>query len=304
MIKLYIYAAVFVLIIIACTPGENTSTPLSEPSEEALPEFVPVGSWATLEDLSERLMRASGDPSVAVVGDTAYYFGNLDDEVSISILTSMGSNSGLERLVIDSLGGDVGLGLDFGEWVESAGLDIEVPTVCFSSCANYIFPSADKKTLREGAVLGWHGSPFQHGLETKEDIAALIRPELEASFEALPDSQKALIDIEEEFESIVDMFYEEILVARDREQALYSRLDVSPDLPIFYEKCEDLEIDEYVGFTLSKQHMSSSLRLTNLDIPDGYPGDLLQDLLEVSASSLEGPLSIGLVNVDTCAVSQ
>lgn len=65
------------------------------------------------------------------------------------------------RLLITSQGGEIGAGLDLGQWVKDNGLDVEVERVCASSCANYIFPAANKKYLRKDSVLLWHGSAWQ-----------------------------------------------------------------------------------------------------------------------------------------------
>lgn len=65
------------------------------------------------------------------------------------------------RLLISSQGGDIGAGMDLGQWVRDNNLDVEVTRVCASSCANYVLPAANKKYLRKDSILIWHGSAWQ-----------------------------------------------------------------------------------------------------------------------------------------------
>ncbi|NNG12451.1 MAG: hypothetical protein HKM88_04295 [Halobacteria archaeon] len=81
------------------------------------------------------------------------------------------------RLVITSSGGEVEAGIALGTWVFEHRLDVEVPEYCLSSCANYVFPAAKRKTIAPGAVVAWHGN-YHHlkatGLWT-EDIAVRMQ---------------------------------------------------------------------------------------------------------------------------------
>jgi hypothetical protein len=62
------------------------------------------------------------------------------------------------RLVITSPGGDVAAALDMALAIHERQLDVEVPTACLSSCANYIFPAGRRKTLGHPDAVGWHGN--------------------------------------------------------------------------------------------------------------------------------------------------
>lgn len=72
------------------------------------------------------------------------------------------------RLIISSPGGDIGLGMDLGEWVNEHNLDVEVSNLCASSCANYVFTAANRKYLRKNSILIWHGSAWQENWNTSE----------------------------------------------------------------------------------------------------------------------------------------
>jgi hypothetical protein len=64
-------------------------------------------------------------------------------------------------LWIESQGGTAGAGMQLGSWVFDNGLDVEVDTYCFSSCANYVFPAGQTKVLASRASLMWHGGVTQ-----------------------------------------------------------------------------------------------------------------------------------------------
>lgn len=62
-------------------------------------------------------------------------------------------------LSIRSPGGDVNPGMELGAWVHAHKLNVKVMEFCFSSCANYVFPAAVKKTVSNFAMIGYHGGP-------------------------------------------------------------------------------------------------------------------------------------------------
>lgn len=62
------------------------------------------------------------------------------------------------RLVITSGGGLVDAALDLAEAVHERRLDVEVPSSCLSSCANYVVPAGRHKLLARPGVVGWHGT--------------------------------------------------------------------------------------------------------------------------------------------------
>ncbi|RUO42191.1 hypothetical protein CWE22_08605 [Pseudidiomarina aestuarii] len=106
-----------------------------------------------------------------------------------------------ERLLVSSRGGEIGLGLELGNWVKDNNLDVEVMDVCASSCANYIFPAAKTKYLRKDSVLLWHGSAWQEvwGLDEEAEKG----------------------------------FHEYLDPMRDRETQFYAELNVDNALPVY-----------------------------------------------------------------------
>lgn len=45
--------------------------------------------------------------------------------------------------------------------IHRRGMDVEVFGLCFSSCANYIFPAGKNKSITSLGIVGWHGN-IQH----------------------------------------------------------------------------------------------------------------------------------------------
>lgn len=103
--------------------------------------------------------RAQPSPPATVerVDDAIHFSGRIDHDSAARLLRLLADGQ-VTRLVITSQGGLVGAALDIAEAIHARGLDIEVPSACFSSCANYLLPAARRKTLGTPGAVGWHGS--------------------------------------------------------------------------------------------------------------------------------------------------
>ncbi|MEA5074589.1 MAG: hypothetical protein VB030_10485 [Eubacterium aggregans] len=67
----------------------------------------------------------------------------------------------INRLVLNSPGGEINIGMDLGEWVYNHGLDVEIKNTAFSSAANYVFTAGRNKYLHKDSIVGWHGGVTQ-----------------------------------------------------------------------------------------------------------------------------------------------
>jgi hypothetical protein len=67
----------------------------------------------------------------------------------------------ITRLVISSGGGDTVAGRHVGRWVRDMRVVVEVDVICFSSCADYVFPAGKARVIRADAFVGWHGNERQ-----------------------------------------------------------------------------------------------------------------------------------------------
>jgi hypothetical protein len=90
--------------------------------------------------------------------DDAIVFEGRIDERSAATFLRLAQDAEVKRLVITSYGGLVAPALAMAEVLDARQLDIEVPSACLSSCANYLFPAARHKVLGHAAAVAWHGN--------------------------------------------------------------------------------------------------------------------------------------------------
>jgi hypothetical protein len=105
------------------------------------------------------LAQANSPPAATVErsGDAVIFNGQINGR-SVEEFKRALQDSGITRLVITSRGGGVAAALDMAVAVHERGLDIDVPTACLSSCANYVFPAARRKIMARPGAVGWHGN--------------------------------------------------------------------------------------------------------------------------------------------------
>ncbi len=131
-------------------------------------------SAASPENHPPEILRAKAEPAtVQIQGDTIYYTGNFSKASTVAFDAAVaGIRRGqLTRLVISSGGGDTVAGRHVGRWVRDMGLVVEADVICFSSCADYIFPAGRARVIRADAFVGWHGNERQfHLLATRKGI--------------------------------------------------------------------------------------------------------------------------------------
>lgn len=115
-------------------------------------------------DNPPEIVRAKAEPAqVQVQSDTLYYTGNLSTASSAAFDAAVAgiARGQVTRLVISSGGGDTVAGRHVGRWARDMGLVVEVDTICFSSCADYVFPAGRARVIRADAFVGWHGNERQ-----------------------------------------------------------------------------------------------------------------------------------------------
>lgn len=120
--------------------------------------------------------RAKAEPAqVHVQGDTLYYIGNFS-KTSSAVFDAVvaGITRGqVTRLIISSGGGDTVEGRHVGRWVRDMGLVVEVDVICFSSCADYVFPAGRARVIRADAFVGWHGNERTFHVQAARDGRSL-----------------------------------------------------------------------------------------------------------------------------------
>ncbi len=127
---------------------------------------------ASPESHPPEILRAKAEPAtVQVQGDTLYYTGNFSTASSAAFDAVVAgiARGQITRLVISSGGGDTVAGRHVGRWVSDMGLVVEVDVICFSSCADYIFPAGRARVIRADAFVGWHGNERTFHVQAARD---------------------------------------------------------------------------------------------------------------------------------------
>jgi len=119
-------------------------------------------------------------------GDKVVYRGRLTER-GLDALRHAGAEPQVTTLLIESSGGEIVVGMDFGNWVAERELNVVIDHACLSSCANYVFTAGRQKEIQPGAVVAWHGSAKQPGL--LEQLHELVEKDI-ASQGLPPQEQK------------------------------------------------------------------------------------------------------------------
>lgn len=111
------------------------------------------------------------------------------------------------RMVITSKGGEVSSGLELGQWVHAHRLDLRVPEYCLSSCANYVFTAAARKSVAGSAVVGFHGgassTEFKLDDATQAMFDALGKEQQDAFWARFKEDMQPMVEREAAFFRLV-----------------------------------------------------------------------------------------------------
>ena len=119
--------------------------------------FARNAASAALIALAVKVGAQAPSATVEAVGDAIVFSGRIDAPSVAEFLRLLQSPQ-IKRLVITSRGGNVVAALDMAVAMHERQLDVEVPTACLSSCANYVFPAARSKTVGWPGAVAWHGN--------------------------------------------------------------------------------------------------------------------------------------------------
>lgn len=138
------------------------------------------------------------------------------------------------RLVLNSAGGEINLGMDLGEWVFDKQLDVEVRHHAFSSAANYVFTAGKNKYLHADSMVGWHGGATQQ--EQPWFMRLLMKRYLAES--------------------------------QVREQAFFAKIGVDQRSTVYGQNPQFAQYADYVGWTYSLPAMAQ-LGIRHVQLMDG-----------------------------------
>ena len=184
----------------------------------------------------------AADQSVVFISNGQLtYFGPITQEANQK-LAALDKAAGGEAtvLAIRSGGGDTSAGIALGAWVKIRKLDVKVLEMCFSACANYVFPAGNRKIVSSFAVVGYHGGLGSASFMTNTDPAS------QKILDAMSSAERESHDAEEK------RFFAEKLA---EETEFFRSIGVRPEITLLgqaapyvakYEK-----IDKMIGWTYS-----------------------------------------------------
>lgn len=155
--------------------------------------------------------------AVSLNENTIEYTGEISDAQNARFKELLNSNiDRIASITVTSGGGNINAGMDLAELIFNNQLDIIIPTFCFSSCANYLIPAANKKTFGTNAVIGWHGDAAS---------ARWRDADIDAMVSSLTGREKHTkwLALREKYDQIIEQ-------AKERETALYKKWQVNPDI--------------------------------------------------------------------------
>ena len=123
-------------------------------------------------------------------------------------------------LLIESQGGSADAGMELGSWLFEQGLQVQIDTYCFSSCANYVFPSGRTRLLAPHASLMWHGGVTQP--ITPRELAGV----LEETLAGLPEEERRQLLREHSRDELLEQLQQSLIALVARETAFFRRLCV------------------------------------------------------------------------------
>ena len=198
---------------------------------------------------------------ITVEGDTLTFNGAISESSwrELSALAASGATRGVTRMVVTSDGGETIAGRRIARWVRNNIDTLEIDGICFSSCANYIFPAAPRKIIRQDAFVGWHGS------ERTSEILALSRPGMTAGDVEREEMRQTILESEPELEgtaglqSTIETWLAEAANARIDEARFFASLKVDDTITYFGlmpERLGAYEASERDGWTFSPEDMA------------------------------------------------
>lgn len=203
--------------------------------------------------LSAVPLHSGAETTVNIEGKEIIYNGGLDREANEAVF-GLFSRQDIKptTLTITSRGGPIHLGLELGEWVHERGLNVKVYDLCFSSCANYVFPAGRKKYLGNNAVIGFHGGATSDSY----NVSAI-----ESTLQTVPEQERERLRAEME-----DSLKSYINANSKREAKFYEKLGVSPKINTIGQSEPYKEFrKDYDGWVYSVEDMKT-LGLMNVEI--------------------------------------
>lgn len=182
--------------------------------------------------------------------DLLCFTGGIDHDSAKAFVTRLEDISTDTPLtvVVRSGGGAAGAGLTMGEALARHDATVVVDALCASSCANYLFLSAERRVVLQDGIVVFHGgATMKIWPEMERQLRALIEERDGTDFIADEPAEQALVRIRAELESSVK-----------RQSAFLRAMNLDPDFfewfndvpdDVWLQRCEAAVEDEVVVFS-------------------------------------------------------
>ena len=206
-------------------PRDPTATYVPPPTATPEPTATPVPGhiWIRSLPLAE----------VSIVGSTLMYHGVIDQPSYDHFRRIVAASDVVIKIIqIRSNGGDTSSSLMMGEWIFDQGLDVVVEDYCFSACANYIFTAGRGKVIKDGSVVGWHGSNLTSEF-VANDLGITLEEQLKQNFDASMEDAPVRVESSAHYQMLFSQYKGSYLRQVDDERKFFEKIGVNPKLATF-----------------------------------------------------------------------
>lgn len=166
------------------------------------------------------------------------YDGDLTEDGFLEFQRIFSENKQLVKWVdIKSKGGEINVGMDFGDFIHSQGLNLSVAEYCLSSCANYVFTAAASKKIGKYALIGFHGGASSQSFDDTQ---------LEEQIRSFPPEQQA--ELRRQMMAQLQAYLER---SEQRERAYFKKIGVNQQITTLGQAqayTERYKAKEYIGW--------------------------------------------------------
>ena len=201
---------------------------------------------------------------VVKINDGIIYYKGAISEQNYKVFQKALNDSSDEifsKLIINSGGGSTVYGRKMGRFIFNTKLDVEVEKLCFSSCANYIFPAGKNKIIQEDAFVGWHGNEYQAfiiGPLENKTASEFIKDETE---QAIKNATKDQGLSEETINTSIEQVFKQRVDSLKDEKSFFEYIGVDKFVSLLGLK--ELFLQKKHGFTYSIEDMER-FNITNV----------------------------------------
>ena len=121
--------------------------------------LLPIRFSADEASVESVAQKASCQSHVEYVADSkmALLAGPIDTCMSKQFVNAA-KNNDIELVLMSSSGGNIEAAMEIGRTIKANGYPLALSGACFSSCAQYVLPAADRVLMDDTTILGLHGT--------------------------------------------------------------------------------------------------------------------------------------------------